>query len=56
MANAANKHQSKRIYGLLTVATTIVLIFPWLEAHEWVLVLALLALLLALVVHAGAKE
>lgn len=56
MGNAADKHESKRIYGLLTVATTTVLIFPWLEAHEWVLIIAFILLLLALVVHTGAKE
>lgn len=47
---------SRVTYGILVGLTTVALIFPWLEAHEWVLVLTLLALLIALVVHAGAKE
>ena len=43
-------------YLYLTGATLVFLSLPWLFAHEWVLILIFITLLIALVVLAGTKE
>lgn len=53
---ATQKTNHSGTYIIAGTTTGIILAYPWLHAHEWVLWLVLVGLLIALVINAGRQE